>query len=79
MTGLRPLSELRSEATSAFEYLVSFYLSFQSQFSLDGTHRCYPSETLDDIFEMKKEVCRSIIAAGGDNDFKLPRKKSRNK
>ena len=38
----------------------------------------YPSEKLDDIFDMKNRVCDCIIEAEGDNTFKLPhRKKAR--
>ena len=36
----------------------------------------YPSEKLEALVETKKAVCKSIIAAGGNNDFKLPHKKA---
>lgn len=38
----------------------------------------YPMEKLDALFETKRAVCAAIIAAGGDNGFKLPHKKARN-
>ena len=37
----------------------------------------YPPEKLDSLFDMKKAVCASIIAAEGRNDFKLPHKRAR--
>ena len=36
----------------------------------------YPREKLDALFQTKKAVCTSIIAAGGRNDFKLPHKRA---
>ena len=32
----------------------------------------YPPEKLDAIFDQKKRVCKAIIEAGGDNDYKMP-------
>ena len=67
---------------------LGFYNSMDSRlpakrpFKLDDLYQLceegyweYPPDKLDDIFAMKARVVQSIIAAGGDNDFKLPRKK----
>ena len=32
----------------------------------------YPSDKLDDLFDMKMRVCQSIISVKGDNNYKLP-------
>ena len=34
----------------------------------------YPGEKLDNLFDTKMAVCKSIIEARGDNDFSLPHK-----
>ena len=52
----------------------SFKLDELAQQCIDSFWE-YPSEKLDALFETKMVVCSSIIAAGGDNDFKLPHKK----
>ena len=35
----------------------------------------YPSEKLDDLFIMKQRICKCIIDANGDNNYKLPHRK----
>ena len=35
----------------------------------------YPSEKLTDLFDMKMRVCKSILDAQGDNNYKLPHSK----
>ena len=36
----------------------------------------YPSELLDKIFDAKMTVVKCIIGAEGDNDYKMPNKKT---
>ena len=64
---------------------LGFYKSIDSRlpklrnFDLDkfeeqilDAFEAYPSEKLDDLFNMKQRVCRCIIDAHGDNNYKLP-------
>ena len=37
----------------------------------------YPSEVLQQIFETKMAVVKAIIENGGDNTYKMPRKRQR--